>query len=385
MRLRVAVVAPCPFPSSQGTQVFLQGMCRALLAAGVDLTLFTYDFGEELPDSGLPIRRIRGFAHDHRLRAGPSTAKLRLDLELATLLDAASADYDLIHTHNVEGPFVAALARRRRRRPVLFHLHNLMRDELATYARGALGRRVAHAAAPVLDWLAPKMADRIAVLSESARDRLRSLGVKEDVLDLLPPGADPDDLEPGWQPGIRPTVVYAGNPDGYQGLPTLWRAMALVRRVRPEVTLRLVSGAPWTEHDPALWAAGLGGAVERHTVVGWAPVRELVRTAHVAVVPRPASAGFPMKLLNTLGLGVPTVCAAGSAMVGRDGIELLTSIDGDSDSLAGAILRLLDPPLAGPMSVAARHLVRAEHTWARRVPAILQAYQRTLAAGRGRR
>jgi glycosyltransferase involved in cell wall biosynthesis len=389
--LRVLLLAPCPFPTSQGTQVYVGGLARALLAAGLRPQILCYG-GADGPAvderDGVPILRARRLPGQPDLRAGPSWQKLPQDLDLVRLLWRHGPGADLLHAHNVEAPVIAATAAalaapssRRRPVPTLFHAHNLMVDELVTYARGRAAQLVARVAAPVLDHVVPRLAHRVAVLTEAARNRLVDIGVPGGRVDVLPPGLTPSELDVAWAPGPVPTVVYAGNPDGYQGLPTLFRAVALVRERRPEVRLRLVSASGWDEHEAELRSLGLvGEVVERVRASAWTQVREALRSAWVCAVPRPASAGFPMKLLNCMGLGVPTVCARGSAVVGRPDAELIVAADADAHAFAHALLRALDPQVARPIGEAARTLILARHRWDQRAAAVISAYERTLAA-----
>jgi hypothetical protein len=71
----------------------------------------------------------------------------------------------------------------------------------------------------------------------------------------------------------------------------------------------------------------------------WAEAREHIAGADVSAVPRSVCAGFPMKLLNTLALGHPTVIAAGSSQ-GLPG-EIVVA-DRDPDALAAGLVRALD-------------------------------------------
>ena len=73
-RRRIALVAACPFPTSQGSQVFIHQLARALAHAGHEVDLVTYGFGET---AGVP---------SHRLRAGPSFEKPLWDALLALRL-----------------------------------------------------------------------------------------------------------------------------------------------------------------------------------------------------------------------------------------------------------------------------------------------------------
>ena len=82
----IAMVCACPFPSSQGSQVFIKQLSEALHRRGHTVHVVTYHFGEDLETSGLAITRIPRLLSYDKLRAGPSLKKPLLDLLLSARL-----------------------------------------------------------------------------------------------------------------------------------------------------------------------------------------------------------------------------------------------------------------------------------------------------------
>jgi hypothetical protein len=111
--------------------------------------------------------------------------------------------------------------------------------------------------------------------------------------------AAPAALPPG------PWVVYAGNPDRYQDLDVLFAAMHLL----PEARLLLVSAA-----DMGEWEAQLPPGTLRVQTSDFAVVRAHLAAADIGAIPRVQCSGFPIKLLNQLGMGLPTVMSASAAV-----------------------------------------------------------------------
>jgi glycosyltransferase involved in cell wall biosynthesis len=316
------------------------------------------------------------------LRAGPSRAKPILDAQLAARVASVVREerIDVVHAHNIEAPFATLPARLLMGVPVVQHVHMLAEEELPTFV--TVGRRPARWAGRWIDRAVPRLVDALVVLSERAGDQLRSHGVPSHRIHLIPPAVHPDDFGPAAarRPG-PPCVVYAGNPDAYQEPETLLKAFAAVIRERPEVTLRLVSGASMAPWAAAARRLGIPAAsVQIVRVSTWREVQAAHADATLGVVPRSVCAGFPIKLLNYMAMGLPVVACRGAAGPLRTGEEGLVVDDGDSRAFARAMLRLLgDEDLRHRMGSAARASVLREHTWAHRAQAFDAVHQTVLA------
>lgn len=387
--LRIVEVAACPYPTTQGTQVHLRGLVRALSRRGHDVHVVTYHFGEDLPHDGGTIHRIPRVPGYGKLRAGPSLGKPLLDaLLLGRLAEVVrSVRPDLVHVHNYEGPWAGYAVRALTGVPVVYTAHNLMSDELELYLDGRRARAVARAAAWALDRSVPRLADRCIAISAGAAAVLPALGVAPERLALLPPAIHAEDLGPEPPPAgaAPPVVVYTGNPDRYQDLGLLFAAMARVRQQRPDATLRVVSGAQLGPLEEQALGLGLAEGVRFVRTSDWAAVREELVGARTTALPRSLCRGAPIKLLNYQGLGRPVVACAGSA----HGVSPATGIrvpNGDVDAFAQGLLAVIeDPALATRMGRAARTSILQNALWQDRVERLEREFDTTIAACAGRR
>ena len=300
--LRIVQAAAFPFTSPQGSQVFVRGMSKALARRGHDVTVVCYGHGQGEADPEYRVLRTPNFPGYNNMRAGPDFVKPLLDLALAHRI--ASVKSDVVHAHNYEAPIAAALARLRTQTPIVYNAHNTMAEELPSYFERASVRRVAGRFGRWLDQRVPRLAEHAVGLNPDSIGTLKALGCSH--VSLVQPGVDSaefEDVIPAVLPD-GPWVVYAGNPDRYQDLDVLIDSM----RHLPDCGLLLVSASPLHE-----WAdCGL----ERLKLVqtnDFSEVKALVKAAHVAAIPRTVCSGYPIKLLNFLALGVPTVVAKGSA------------------------------------------------------------------------
>ena len=355
--MRVLMVGACPFPTSQGSQVYMGAQARALAAAGVSLRLLTYGHGEERSSADYEHIRLPMLPGYRSLRSGPHPAKLLLDGVLFQYLMRLEAD--LFHAHNYEAALICGAVGRLRGIPVLYDAHGILSEELPTYfPEGAqLRRRGAALVGAAVDRRLAGLDGVIAISAEGER-RLRHLGARR--LWRIPPGVDPDEYRDLSPPAAAvPTVVYAGNPDAYQDLPLLFEAMRLV----PGLRLRLVT------HTRA-WQLPSFLQPELYLVQGWEEARAAIASAWVAALPRRSCPGFPIKLLNYLGLGVPTVISRGSAQ----GLPGELPVEPEPAAFAAALLAAVERP---PPPFQQQFL--AENAWDRRVQDILAVYRTLLA------
>ena len=106
-------------------------------------------------------------------------------------------------------------------------------------------------------------------------------------------------------------------------------------------------------------------------VKGW------IAACDVAALPRAVCSGFPIKLLNYLGLGIPAVVAEGSApdMPGVVAVE-----NHNPQAMADAILGLMNDPVRRlAMGEEARAHVRSACTWSARAGELEAIYGEVLA------
>jgi glycosyltransferase involved in cell wall biosynthesis len=299
---------------------------------------------------------------------------------------------DLVHAHNVEGLAVALAAVRGpfARVPVVYHIHNAMSLELHTHFRSRPGRWLAGLAGRWLDAELPRRAGWCIVLTEGAVPFFRERGVAR--LSCIPAGID---LDAGDAAAARellgpgPLVLYTGNLEPYQDLDLLFGAFRQAAAARPEARLVLSTNARAHEWQARAAALGIGDKVLFVPSDDFGAVRDLLAAADVAVCPRQACLGLPIKLLNYAAAARPIVVSAGSAGSLRHMENAWVVPHGDADGMAAAIVALLDDPeLARRLGLAARHTAETQHNWDRVVQDVEAVYAGVLAgrdlAGNGR-
>ena len=359
--MRVALVLAGPASAPRGSQVLVRQLALGLSERGHAVRLVTYG-GERV---GPPGPRLGRLVSDVRL-----TARLwRL---------VARETIDVIHAHNYEAAIAGLVVARLTGRPLVYHGHSALAEELPLYFASRLACGLAARLGRFLDAQVPRRADFCIAVTDELGALLRRHGVMARGLACIGPTGAPDELGPPPGPaGEGGLVCYAGNLDGYQNLGFLLHAFARVRARLPGARLVLVTHA---EGRAARRLVGQTEGVEVIRARSYYEVRARLAAAAIAVCPRAERSGFPMKLLNYMAAGKAIVASAGSAKGLRDGVDARIVADGDEAAFAGAIVELLaDAPARARLGAAARQAVEDVRAWDEVLDRVEHVYRVVLA------
>ncbi len=262
-RYRIAMVAACPFPTCQGSQVLVRQTAESLARRGHQVHLICYHFGEEIPlqtSEQLVLHRIAYPSIYRKYRAGPSIQKPLLDALMVRLLLKVTRRHriQVVHAHNYEALLVGLSSRLFSRTPVVFHSHNAISDELSSFFRSTRARRLADRVGGLIDGSMPRRADHVIAINDELERFFLDHGVGEGRISCLPPGIALEEwserpLADGspesaalealdrWLGEQESVALYAGNLDDYQNLPLMFRAFVRVRAQLPQARLVVVS------------------------------------------------------------------------------------------------------------------------------------------------
>ena len=353
MSLRILIVGACPYPLPQGSQVFMRDHARALQARGHTVQLLVYAHGQGRDHSGLPLHRAPGIPGFHRVKAGPSWAKPLLDLGLAGKLRriVQREQIDAVIAHNYEALLAGLLAGVR---PLLYHAHNAMQDELPYYFRQC---RWAVRAGGWLDAAFPRRADHCIVPHQRLAAYLESRGVAASRLSVLPPPVALSDFTEPYYGADPVDIVYTGNLDRYQNLPLLYEAMARLHATEPGLRLHIATHQRRVSVPARPWIA------VAH-LEDFAAMQAFLARDAVVALPRVSWSGYPVKLLNALAAGRAVVACQGAAHGLEDGVNALVCPDNDVDAFARAMLRLCrNSDLRQRLGRTARARIEAAHSF----------------------
>jgi glycosyltransferase involved in cell wall biosynthesis len=406
--VRIAVVE---FAGRGGLVQYAFQLCRALAAAGADVTLIT-STDYELDALEHPFRldkRLRLW--DPKPAGTPRTSRwrrvsraFRHYREWARLvLHLARTRPDVVQLGDLRFPtdLLPVLALRAAGLTVAEVCHNV--DPFTGGRRGGMPRR-SRAWTLAFGALYRSCAVVFAHFESGRRALLSRYRLREERVAAIPHGDESlfaELREPGYGPGeVRaelgcgassPIVLLMGTLTAYKGVDLLLRAFALVRAEMPEARLA-VAGFPASDFDLAAARALVGelGLDESVRIVA-----RYVEAPRVAAWLEAAAVGaFPYRavwqsgavlLAQTFGLPVVATRVGGMAEEVEDGRTGLLVPPGDERAVAGAIVRLLrDPRLARAMGERAAASVRERFAWPLVARAILERYEALPAPARAR-
>lgn len=241
---------------------------------------------------------------------------------------------DLVHVHSSKAGALGRAAARRRALPTLFTPHAWSFLSASSAVERALWARTERLLA----------GDGRGIVCVSEHERLQ--GVAAGVLapgagHVIPNGVTVPD-EPAPVQRESPVIGTLARLSRQKGIDVLLRAMAIVARRRPDVTLRIVGGGPLERELRAL--ARRLGLERRVEFLGWIDdARPLLRELDVFVLASRWE-GMPIALLEARAAGLPAVATdvGGAREVIRDGEDGWVVPREDPAALATALLDLAD-------------------------------------------
>jgi glycosyltransferase involved in cell wall biosynthesis len=313
----VLLVSPQPFFAARGTPMNVLQMCRALTRGGYDVDLATYPMGDPVELPGLRVCRAPRIPGIRSVPIGFSWRKVLLDgvlmLRVAGLL--ARRRYALVHA--IEESVFFLLPVTLFGIPLVYDLDSEIGAQLA-YA-GVVRNGWLLSAVRALESFALRRSRAAITVCRSLSDAARRLcpGVRVFQVEDAPLAEAAQDPDPSQvealrcelELGDRPTVVYTGNLERYQGIDLLLDATRELTKQLPCVVVVIVGGEPRAvaalrERTREL---GIDGAVIAVGARSPTQMAEWMALGHVLVSPRTEGENTPLKLYTYMRSGRPIV------------------------------------------------------------------------------
>jgi len=380
--MNILMLAPEPFFEPRGTPISVYFRIQALGALGHRVTLITYPIGKDVALDGLKIIRPPNLLEIHRVRIGPSLAKLPLDLMLflQAALEAICRPYDLIFSHE-EAAWVGVLIARILKKPHIYDMHSSLPQQLANFE---------FTRSPLLVLFFRKMerfvlknSDSIIVICRDLMERVATMGIAqkavliENFLDFpaaIPTAKAVAAKKKEYAPAGEKVVLYTGNFEPYQGISLLLRA---AQRAGEGAVFVLAGGTGRSLAEMRALAAKLGitGKVFFIEKVPPSEVPLLLELADVLVSPRTSGTNTPLKIYSYLKSGKPIVATRiwSHTQVLSDRLAVLS--EPDPEEFARAIEFALHSDEARNRALAAKEWADKEYAASRYVQAIGHALE----------
>ena len=380
-RLRICVVAACPFPARRGTPLRIERLSEALLRLGHEVEVVSYGIEEPGSSTSLTLHRALDPPRSGTIAPGPTPAKLlRLDPLLARRLRRLleSRPPDVLHAHHIEALLAAAWARRGRAIPLVYDAHTLIATELPSYAPAPL-RAPLEAAGRLFDRLACRIADGVVGVTGEIVDHFASsLAFPRRRMTAALNGVEMEHFAVGRERAQPWRIVYTGTLAAYQDVDLLLAAFARARAADQRLRLRLCVSEGGERLQAALARFGIADSVEVEPD-DFRRLPERLAECQIAALPRRHCPGLPQKLLNYMAAGLAVVASRGAAKVIQHGRTGLVVENGDVAGFARALVELAaDPERARALGAAARDWIRRHHSWDAAAERVDALYRRLL-------
>lgn len=386
--LKILMLAPTPYFSDRGCHVRIYEEAKALKARGHEVVIVTYHLGRNVGD--IPVVRIPTIPWYRKQSAGPSWHKPYLDIFLLykALVVARSFQPDIIHAHLHEGAFLAAIAKRSFKVPIVFDCQGSLTGELLDH--GFMQRNgLLHKLFAKLEAWITRQADYIVASSTPTAELIQ--GEFPEVSERVVPLVDAVDTEQ-FKPldddvtlqkslGIPPDkqlIVYLGAMTEYQGVDLLLDALKELSARRNDFHA-LLMGYPETTYADKVKSKALEGVVTLTGKIDYADASRYLSQGRIAVSPKLSATEANGKLLNYMACGLPIV-----VFDNRINRELLGDCavyveNQTAEDFADGIKQLLDGT-AYPEELALRSRAHAErnHSWNTRILELEKVYQQLL-------
>ena len=384
--VRILMIAPEPFFEPRGTPFSEFHRIKALTALGYEIDLVTYPFGETVEMPGLRVFRSLRPPFVHRVKIGPSAAKIPLDalLALTVIRRLLAGRYDAIHSHEEAG-VIGALLGMLLGIPHLYDMHSSLPQQLTNFAftKSGIIRRVFLA----VERFMIRRSRAVIVICPSLEDTVRAIAPRAPVVLIEnAPGSGEQEATPDQAAAVRrtlaldsvaPLVLYTGTFEAYQGLDLLFAAMASVRPRVPDARLVLAGGKP-DQVARAREQARQAGIADVTVFAGERPASEIpayLRAADVLVSPRSRGTNTPLKIYQYLRSGKAIVATRllTHTQVLDDDTAILT--DATAAAFAdGIVAALRDRARAAAVGQRARLLAETKYSYEAYLDRTRQAY-----------
>lgn len=280
-------------------------------------------------------------------------------------------DADVIHGGSAAVAFACAFLRRKPGRRVVFDMHGDTVAEAALHVKGpSPAARLRVLQERWKERIGLRRADRVLVVSEPLRNRVRRLGVPGERITLVRNGVDLERFAAAPPPPARPEplVIYAGRFEAWQGIESL---LGVASRAAPgRFRLRVIGFSAgdrrWRERFEALPGAcvELLGRVPHDRLPG------MLAEADLLLLPREpcaaAEVALPTKFGEYLALGRPvllTRVGEPALLVEKEGGGIVTEPGAEAITAGIARFAALDAAGRRAMEGRARALAERHFDW----------------------
>ncbi len=373
--MRILMISPQPFFEPRGAPFCVYQHVKALIELGYEVDLVTYHIGQDIKLPGLRIFRAPAIPFLRSVKAGPSLAKIPLDLLvfLTAAWRLSLKKYRFLHAHEEAafmGVFLSAIFHTKH----LYYMHCDLPDLIAGsgFTKSKLLLRFADFAQKLM----VQRANTVITFYPELEATARKLAPKTPIHTILPPALDEDlplasqaevdELRRKLKLGTGPVLVYTGTLENYQGLDILLQSVSTVAKSFPTARYVIVGGKPEQVEELRKQARELGVA-DKVIFEGQRPLEDMPRymaMADILLSPRSKGTHTPLKLYTYLRAGKPLLATSirSHTQILTPDVALL--VEPTPEGLADGTLTLLrDKAMAQELAICAKETAEQNYSW----------------------
>lgn len=353
------MIAPEPFLESRGTPLSVFHRCKVLGEQGHEIDLVTYHVGSDPELRNTTLKRIPNLPFINNLPIGPSLVKIFLDvfvlLTALYLILGNRTQYDVVHAHE-EAALMGVLLSRVTGLSFVYDMHSSMPQQLENF--DFTSSLIVSRLFEWIERLCVRKADMIIVICQHLKRTVTQIDPAANVhlIENTPLAAEEDEDVPTaakvrrqFEIGDRPTVVYTGTFEEYQGIDMVVKSAATVSERVDEFQYVLVGGEP-QQIEAMQQLAREVGVEEFIQFTGRRPLKEMPafrEIANVLISPRVSGTNTPLKIYSYLKSGTPIVATDlySHTQVLSSGVAEL--VEPTPNAFGEGIARLLEDPDRG--------------------------------------
>jgi glycosyltransferase involved in cell wall biosynthesis len=383
---RIAMVAACPFPYPRGTPIRIFRMAEALAGLGQEIHVITYHLGQNIKSIDFLLHRIPKLKFYRKVSPGPNYIKLMVvdPLLTYTLIKLyRKYNFDIIHAHHFEGLMASWAIKLFTKTPIIYDAHTVLSTELHHYDLH-LNSRIKKKLGRTLDRYLPKLADYVICVSEQVQSHLlKDTNMSPQNLSVIMNGIE---LEHFLKFGSSKDVDegddfilgFSGNFADYQGIDTMLRSMSLLKESFPMIKLHIYSNDSIEKYRPLINKLSLSNQIKIFPT-NFQSLPDQLSGTDILLNPRSDGSGIPMKLINYMAVGKPTVSFSGSAHVIQHGkTGWIVSGRSPQQFSDGISCLLTNKKLARTIGKNALNHIRQNYSWSSRGKDIIRIYEKLL-------
>jgi len=384
--LRVAMIAACPFPYPRGTPIRIFRMAEALAELGHEIHVITYHLGQKVESINFNLHRIPNLNFYKKVNPGPSYLKLMVVDPMLTykiIKLHRIYNFDVFHAHHIEGLMAVWPVRFYDKTPIIYDAHTLLGTELHhynLYLKKRTKKRIGH----FLDTYIPRIADYVICVSDQIHSQLvQDANISPDVISIISNGIEFNHFSknhPSKDTDGKDEVIlgFSGNFSEYQGIDIMLEAVGLLKESFPKIKLHIYSNDSLKKYRPLIDKLTLNNHVCIFPT-NFQVLPDQLSNADILLNPRFDGAGVPLKLINYMAVGKPTVSFSGSAHIMQHGKTGWIVHGNNPQQFADGIRHLLaNKQFAKNIGQNAKNYIRQNYSWLSRGRDVIRIYEKIL-------